>query len=165
MCTNEQLLAPLLKVWVLISANGMILFLLKESYKTVPARVVNRQYYSGLRAIADVAATIKARFYDIGIGVDFESNFKAWDKPVNPRVSKMYDVVPPILTELKQLFCSKYAPRDTCVIGIICLLSEAMKTIQIIIDTSLSAGKSCPGLIANDKSHDQLMISGLRTSV
>ncbi|GKC23784.1 hypothetical protein Tco_1025934 [Tanacetum coccineum] len=31
------------------------------------ARVVNRQYYSGLHAIADVAATIKARFYDIGL--------------------------------------------------------------------------------------------------
>nr|GEV56509.1 hypothetical protein [Tanacetum cinerariifolium] len=32
-----------------------------------------------------------------------------------------------------------------CIIDIICLPSEAMTTIQIIIDTSLSAGKSCPG--------------------
>ncbi|GJY95030.1 hypothetical protein Tco_0511391 [Tanacetum coccineum] len=49
----------------------------------VLARVVDTQYYSGLHAIA-VAATIKARLYDIGIGVDFESitvNFKACDKP------------------------------------------------------------------------------------
>nr|GEV30522.1 3-ketoacyl-CoA thiolase 2, peroxisomal [Tanacetum cinerariifolium] len=40
-------------------------------YTGFAARVVNTQYYPGLHAITDVAATIKARFYDIGIGVDF----------------------------------------------------------------------------------------------
>ncbi|GKC31642.1 hypothetical protein Tco_1038936 [Tanacetum coccineum] len=85
MYTNEQLLAPLLKVWVSRSVNGMILILLKDSgnqapkekvnvecaafYTGFPARVVNTQYYSGLHAIA-VAATIKARLYDIGYDLD-----------------------------------------------------------------------------------------------
>lgn len=33
---------------------------------TVPIRTVNRQCSSGLQAVADVAAYIKAGFYDIG---------------------------------------------------------------------------------------------------
>lgn len=33
---------------------------------TVPLRTVNRQCSSGLQAVADVAAYIKAGFYDIG---------------------------------------------------------------------------------------------------
>ncbi|CAN5972659.1 unnamed protein product [Sphagnum jensenii] len=36
--------------------------------ETVPVRTVNRQCSSGLQAVADVAAAIKAGFYDIGIG-------------------------------------------------------------------------------------------------
>ncbi|CAK9230448.1 unnamed protein product [Sphagnum troendelagicum] len=36
--------------------------------ETVPVRTVNRQYSSELQAVADVAAAIKAGFYDIGIG-------------------------------------------------------------------------------------------------
>lgn len=36
---------------------------------TVPIRTVNRQCSSGLQAVADVAAAIKAGFYDIGIQV------------------------------------------------------------------------------------------------
>jgi hypothetical protein len=35
--------------------------------ETVPVRTVNRQCSSGLQAVADVAAAIKAGFYDIGI--------------------------------------------------------------------------------------------------
>lgn len=34
--------------------------------ETVPIRTVNRQCSSGLQAVADVAASIKAGFYDIG---------------------------------------------------------------------------------------------------
>ncbi|KAK8711687.1 hypothetical protein V6N13_146960 [Hibiscus sabdariffa] len=40
---------------------------------TVPIRTVNRQCSSGLQAVADVAAGIKAGFYDIGIGAGLES--------------------------------------------------------------------------------------------
>nr|GMD74453.1 3-ketoacyl-CoA thiolase 2, peroxisomal [Ipomoea batatas] len=58
--------------------------------ETVPIRTVNRQCSSGLQAVADVAAAIKAGFYDIGIGAGLESmtvNTMAWDASVNPRVS------------------------------------------------------------------------------
>ncbi|KAL9324827.1 hypothetical protein ACSQ67_005472 [Phaseolus vulgaris] len=41
--------------------------------ETVPLRTVNRQCSSGLQAVADVAAYIKAGFYDIGIGAGLES--------------------------------------------------------------------------------------------
>lgn len=57
--------------------------------ETVPVRTVNRQCSSGLQAVADVAAAIKAGFYDIGIGAGLESmtiNTMAWDASVNPRV-------------------------------------------------------------------------------
>lgn len=36
------------------------------STETVPVRTVNRQCSSGLQAVADVVAAIKAGFYDIG---------------------------------------------------------------------------------------------------
>jgi acetyl-CoA acyltransferase 1 len=61
--------------------------------ETVPVRTVNRQCSSGLQAVADVAAAIKAGFYDIGIGAGLESmttNPMAWDGSVNPRV-KMFE--------------------------------------------------------------------------
>ncbi|GAB2295717.1 3-ketoacyl-CoA thiolase 2, peroxisomal [Dionaea muscipula] len=57
--------------------------------ETVPIRTVNRQCSSGLQAVADVAAAIKAGFYDIGIGAGLESmtvNPMAWEGSVNPRV-------------------------------------------------------------------------------
>ncbi|KAJ7950365.1 3-ketoacyl-CoA thiolase 2, peroxisomal-like protein [Quillaja saponaria] len=41
--------------------------------ETVPLRTVNRQCSSGLQAVADVAAYIKAGFYEIGIGAGVES--------------------------------------------------------------------------------------------
>ncbi|XP_012490798.1 3-ketoacyl-CoA thiolase 2, peroxisomal [Gossypium raimondii] len=57
---------------------------------TVPIRTVNRQCSSGLQAVADVAACIKAGFYDIGIGAGLESmttNGSAPDQSkVNPKV-------------------------------------------------------------------------------
>ena len=34
--------------------------------ETVPVRTVNRQCSSGLQAVADVVASIRAGFYDIG---------------------------------------------------------------------------------------------------
>ncbi|KAE8660957.1 3-ketoacyl-CoA thiolase 1, peroxisomal [Hibiscus syriacus] len=40
---------------------------------TVPIRTVNRQCSSGLQVVIDVAASIKAGFYDIGIGIRLES--------------------------------------------------------------------------------------------
>jgi acetyl-CoA acyltransferase 1 len=57
--------------------------------ETVPVRTVNRQCSSGLQAVADVAAAIKAGFYDIGIGAGVESmtsNSVSWDGTVNPKV-------------------------------------------------------------------------------
>lgn len=58
----------------------------------VPVRTVNRQCSSGLQAVADVAAAIKAGFYDIGIGAGLESmttNPMAWEGSVNPRVKEL----------------------------------------------------------------------------
>ncbi|KFK42814.1 hypothetical protein AALP_AA1G042000 [Arabis alpina] len=59
--------------------------------ETVPIRTVNRQCSSGLQAVADVAAAIKAGFYDIGIGAGLESmttNPRGWKGSVNPKVKK-----------------------------------------------------------------------------
>ncbi|XP_071696821.1 3-ketoacyl-CoA thiolase 2, peroxisomal-like [Rutidosis leptorrhynchoides] len=59
---------------------------------TVPVRTVNRQCSSGLQAVADVAAAIKAGFYEIGIGAGLESmtsNPMAWEGSVNPKVKTM----------------------------------------------------------------------------
>ncbi|KVH90998.1 3-ketoacyl-CoA thiolase 2, peroxisomal [Cynara cardunculus var. scolymus] len=60
--------------------------------ETVPVRTVNRQCSSGLQAVADVAAAIKAGFYEIGIGAGLESmtvNPMAWEGSVNPKVKTM----------------------------------------------------------------------------
>ncbi|KAF2591620.1 hypothetical protein F2Q70_00037977 [Brassica cretica] len=59
--------------------------------ETVPIRTVNRQCSSGLQAVADVAAAIKAGFYDIGIGAGLESmttSPRGWKGSVNPKVKK-----------------------------------------------------------------------------
>ncbi|XP_024008362.1 3-ketoacyl-CoA thiolase 1, peroxisomal [Eutrema salsugineum] len=59
--------------------------------ETVPIRTVNRQCASGLQAVADVAAAIKAGFYDIGIGAGLESmttSPRGWKGSVNPKVKK-----------------------------------------------------------------------------
>ncbi|KAD3338402.1 hypothetical protein E3N88_33923 [Mikania micrantha] len=58
---------------------------------TVPIRTVNRQCSSGLQAVADVAAYIKAGFYEIGIGAGVESMSTDQIGPiskVNPKVDK-----------------------------------------------------------------------------
>ncbi|GJX90878.1 3-ketoacyl-CoA thiolase 2, peroxisomal, partial [Tanacetum coccineum] len=60
--------------------------------KTVLVRTVNRQCSSGLQAVADVDAAIKAGCYDIVIAVGLESmtaNPMAWDGSINPRVKTM----------------------------------------------------------------------------
>ncbi|XP_022147097.1 3-ketoacyl-CoA thiolase 2, peroxisomal [Momordica charantia] len=60
--------------------------------ETVPIRTVNRQCSSGLQAVADVAAAIRAGFYDIGIGAGLESmtvNPMAWEGSVNPRAKSL----------------------------------------------------------------------------
>ncbi|CAH9073624.1 unnamed protein product [Cuscuta europaea] len=57
--------------------------------ESVPLRTVNRQCSSGLQAVADVAASIKAGFYDIGIGAGIESmtvDNISLSETVNPRV-------------------------------------------------------------------------------
>ncbi|XP_057964749.1 3-ketoacyl CoA thiolase 1, peroxisomal-like [Malania oleifera] len=57
--------------------------------ETVPIRTVNRQCSSGLQAVADVAACIKAGFYDIGIGAGLESmtvNQIGQARQINPKV-------------------------------------------------------------------------------
>ncbi|TVU30472.1 hypothetical protein EJB05_22098 [Eragrostis curvula] len=56
---------------------------------TVPLKTVNRQCSSGLQAVADVAAAIKAGLYDIGIAAGLESmtvNRVALEGQVNPKV-------------------------------------------------------------------------------
>lgn len=56
---------------------------------TVPIRTVNRQCSSGLQAVADVAAYIKAGYYDIGIGAGVESmtiDRVAGPQIINPKV-------------------------------------------------------------------------------
>ncbi|XP_010935683.1 3-ketoacyl-CoA thiolase 2, peroxisomal [Elaeis guineensis] len=60
--------------------------------ETVPVRTVNRQCSSGLQAVADVAASIKAGFYDIGIGAGLESmtaNVVSWEGSINPKVKTL----------------------------------------------------------------------------
>ena len=50
-----------------------------------------RQCSSGLQAVADVAAAIKAGFYTIGMAAGLESmtsNPMAWNAAVNPRVAE-----------------------------------------------------------------------------
>ncbi|KXZ51925.1 hypothetical protein GPECTOR_11g51 [Gonium pectorale] len=59
--------------------------------ESVPVRTVNRQCSSGLQAIADVAAAIKAGFYTVGLagGVEtMSSNPMAWEGGINPRISE-----------------------------------------------------------------------------
>ncbi|XP_020094648.1 3-ketoacyl-CoA thiolase 2, peroxisomal-like [Ananas comosus] len=56
---------------------------------TVPLRTVNRQCSSGLQAVADVAAAIRAGFYDIGIAAGLESmtvNSVKYDWKINPKI-------------------------------------------------------------------------------
>ena len=56
----------------------------------VPVRVVNRQCSSGLQAIADVVASIRAGYYDIGIAGGIETmtfNPMAWEGDINPRIA------------------------------------------------------------------------------
>lgn len=58
--------------------------------ETVPVRTVNRQCSSGLQAVADVAASIKSGFYDVGIAAGVEtmtSNPMKWEGGMNPRVA------------------------------------------------------------------------------
>ncbi|KAL3159724.1 3-ketoacyl-CoA thiolase 2, peroxisomal [Trebouxia sp. C0009 RCD-2024] len=59
--------------------------------ETVPVRTVNRQCSSGLQAVADVAAAIKAGFYTVGVagGVEAMSQTPmAWEGGVNPRAAQ-----------------------------------------------------------------------------
>eukprot|EP00877_Chromochloris_zofingiensis_P002790 jgi/Chrzof1/12511/Cz06g36270.t1_ATO2B[v5.2] len=59
--------------------------------ETVPVRTVNRQCSSGLQAVADVAAAIKAGFYTIGLagGVEtMSSNPMAWEGGINPKIEQ-----------------------------------------------------------------------------
>ncbi|GMN50362.1 hypothetical protein TIFTF001_019528 [Ficus carica] len=62
----DDLLAAVLKIWRLWSET------IRGFLYTVPIRTVNRQCSSGLQAVADVAAGIKAGYYDIGIGAGVE---------------------------------------------------------------------------------------------
>ncbi|XP_039035715.1 uncharacterized protein LOC120172295 [Hibiscus syriacus] len=57
---------------------------------TVPIRTVNRQCSSGLQAVADVAAFIKAGYYDIGIGAGLESMTIDKVVPGVPKVNPKY---------------------------------------------------------------------------
>lgn len=62
--------------------------------KEVPVRTVNRQCSSGLQACADVAASIKAGYYECGIGAGVETmtaNPMKWEGGFNPRVASSLD--------------------------------------------------------------------------
>eukprot|EP00882_Tetradesmus_deserticola_P002071 GHRQ01002219.1.p1 GENE.GHRQ01002219.1~~GHRQ01002219.1.p1 ORF type:complete len:461 (+),score=229.43 GHRQ01002219.1:155-1537(+) len=57
----------------------------------VPVRTVNRQCSSGLQAVADVAAAIKAGYYNVGLAAGVEtmsSNPMAWEGGINPGVER-----------------------------------------------------------------------------
>lgn len=59
--------------------------------ESVPVHTVNRQCSSGLQAIAQTAASIRAGYYTIGIAGGVESmttNPMAWEGAVNPRVAE-----------------------------------------------------------------------------
>ncbi|PSC76644.1 3-ketoacyl-thiolase peroxisomal [Micractinium conductrix] len=59
--------------------------------ESVPVHTVNRQCSSGLQAIAQVAASIRAGFYTVGIAGGVESmttNPMAWEGAINPRVAE-----------------------------------------------------------------------------
>jgi acetyl-CoA acetyltransferase family protein len=56
----------------------------------VPVRTVNRQCSSGLQAVADVAAAIRAGYYDVGVAAGVETMTKnpmKWEGGANPRVA------------------------------------------------------------------------------
>ena len=62
--------------------------------KEVPVRTTNRQCSSGIQACADIAAGIKAGYYDVGIGAGVEtmtSNPMKWEGGFNPRVASSSD--------------------------------------------------------------------------
>ncbi|CAL5326914.1 unnamed protein product [Camellia sinensis] len=83
----DDLLAPVLRA--LRERTNLNPSEVGDVVETVPIRTVNRQCSSGLQAVADVAAAIKAGFYDIGIGAGLESmtaNPMAWEGSVNPRI-------------------------------------------------------------------------------
>lgn len=74
----------------------------------------SRQCSSGLQAVADVAAAIKAGYYDIGIAAGLESmtsNPMAWKAGVNPRVAELDSAANCMLPMGAQLFflhCEPY---------------------------------------------------------
>lgn len=58
---------------------------------TVPIQTINRQCSSGLQAIASVAASIRAGYYNVGLACGVESMSSAefssqWSGPVNPKI-------------------------------------------------------------------------------
>ena len=62
--------------------------------KEVPVRTTNRQCSSGLQACADIAAGIKAGYYDMGIGAGVETmtaNPMKWEGGINPRIASSSD--------------------------------------------------------------------------
>ena len=62
----------------------------RASAETAPVRTVNRQCSSGLQAVADVAASIAAGFYDVGVAAGVETmtvNPMKWEGGMNPRVA------------------------------------------------------------------------------
>ncbi|KAF5843309.1 Thiolase, N-terminal domain-containing protein [Dunaliella salina] len=58
----------------------------------VPVRTVNRQCSSGLQAVADVAAAIKAGYYTVGLAAGVETmsiNPMAWEGGINPKIGEV----------------------------------------------------------------------------
>lgn len=69
--------------------EARIAALLADIPDTVPIHTINRQCSSGLQAVAHIAGSIKAGFYDIGIACGVESMSTAkvgWEGAMNPRV-------------------------------------------------------------------------------
>lgn len=72
----HSMLVSLVCIYISVNVNNFFLMIGPDFHlhfldciyaaDTVPLRTVNRQCSSGLQAVADVAAAIKAGFYDIG---------------------------------------------------------------------------------------------------
>lgn len=80
-------------VWSEPATNFVLVFVkqLPECLSTDYGCVCCRQCSSGLQAVADVAAAIKAGFYSVGLagGVEAMSQTPmAWEGGVNPRAAK-----------------------------------------------------------------------------
>ena len=78
---------------------------------------MRRQCSSGLQAIASVAASIQAGFYDIGLAGGVESmstNPMAWDGGVNPKIAENQSAQDCLLPMGERGCCTPSLAPSTC---------------------------------------------------